>query len=114
MARAYREALRVGDLGGASGRADTGGGCGFWSSLQFGLERIPEIAEAASIQLDLPPKALERYLTENIHFGLEPDFLAGLELYYQKCAAVGAIPHAKPLRFAAAQVLPGAGARAGR
>jgi predicted solute-binding protein len=86
----------------------------FQSSLRYGQERIPEIAEAASIQLDLPPKALERYLTDNIHFGLEPDYLAGLELYYQKCAAVGAIPHAKPLRFAAGHAVPGAGARAGR
>jgi chorismate dehydratase len=86
----------------------------FRSSLQYGMDRIGEIAEAASIQLDLPPKALERYLTENIHYGLEPDFLDGLELYYRKCAAVGAIPAARPLKFAAASRVPGAGARAGR
>lgn len=86
----------------------------FQSSLRYGMERIGEIAEAASIQLDMPPKALERYLTENIHYGLEADFLAGLELYYQKCAGVGAIPRAKPLQFAAARATPSEGARAGR
>jgi predicted solute-binding protein len=86
----------------------------FQSSLRYGQERIGEIAEAASIQLDLPPKALERYLIENIHYGLGPDFLAGLEIYYRKCAEVGAIPAAKPLQFAPVHAAPGAGARAGR
>ena len=40
----------------------------FQASKQYGLERIREISEAASIKLDMPPRALERYLTENIHF----------------------------------------------
>jgi chorismate dehydratase len=71
----------------------------FASSKQYGLERIREISEAAAIKLDLPPRALERYLTENIHFDLDEENLAGLQLYFEKAAAAGLIPHAKPLEF---------------
>jgi chorismate dehydratase len=76
----------------------------FTASKQYGLERVREIAEAASIKLDLPPRALERYLTENIHFDLDDDNLAGLKLYFEKAAAAGLIPRARPLEFASAPV----------
>lgn len=71
----------------------------FSASKQYGLERIREISEAASIKLDLPPRALERYLTENIHFDLDEDNLAGLQLFFDKAAAAGLIPRSKPLEF---------------
>ncbi|MGA8013195.1 MAG: menaquinone biosynthesis protein [Candidatus Acidiferrales bacterium] len=71
----------------------------FTASKQYGLERVREISEAAAIKLDLPPRALERYLTENIHFDLDEDNLAGLHLYFEKAAAAGLIPRAKPLEF---------------
>jgi chorismate dehydratase len=74
----------------------------FQASKQYGLERIREISEAASIKLDMPPRALERYLTENIDFQLDEENLAGLRLYYEKAAAAGLIPRARPLEFASA------------
>jgi chorismate dehydratase len=74
----------------------------FLASKQYGLERVREIAEAASIKLDLPPRALERYLTENINFDLDEDNLAGLQLYFEKAAAAGLIPRARPVEFARA------------
>jgi chorismate dehydratase len=73
----------------------------FTASKQFGLDRVREISEAASIKLDLPPRALERYLTENIHFDLDEENLAGLHLYFEKAAAAGLIPRNKPLEFPA-------------
>ncbi|MGB8654193.1 MAG: hypothetical protein WCD23_06705, partial [Candidatus Acidiferrales bacterium] len=51
--------------------------------------------------LDLPPLALERYLTENIHFGLEEEYLAGLNLFFEKAAAAGLIVRNRPLEFLA-------------
>jgi len=72
----------------------------FQASKQFGLQRVREIAEAASIKLDLPPRALERYLVENIHFDLDREYLAGLKLYFEKAAAAGLIPQLHPLQFA--------------
>jgi chorismate dehydratase len=74
----------------------------FQASKQYGIARVREISEAASIKLDLPPRALERYLTENINFDLDQDNMAGLELYFDKAAAAGLIPRARPLEFAGA------------
>jgi len=73
----------------------------FAASKEYGMKRIREISEAASIKLDMPPGALERYLTENINFDLDVENLAGLELYYEKARAHGLIAEVKPLRFAA-------------
>ena len=72
----------------------------FLASKQYGLERVREIGEAASIKLDLPPGALERYLTENINFDLDEENLAGLRLYFEKAAATGLIPRARAIEFA--------------
>src|SRR5579864_871823 len=73
----------------------------FQASKQYGLERIDEIAEAASIKLDLPASSLESYLRDNIDFSLGEENLAGLRLYYDKCASAGLIPRARPIEFAA-------------
>ena len=72
----------------------------FQASKAYGLERLREISEAAAIKLDMPPRALERYLADNIHYGLEAEYLGGLNLYYEKAAAAGLIPHLRPLEFA--------------
>jgi chorismate dehydratase len=72
----------------------------FQASKQYGIARIREIAEAASLTLDLPPDALERYLVENIQFDLDAENLAGLHLYFEKAAALGLIPRDRPLEFA--------------
>jgi len=71
----------------------------FEASKQYGLKHVDEIAEAASIKLDLPPAALERYLTENINFDLDDENLAGLQLYFEKAAGLGLIPRARPVEF---------------
>jgi len=82
----------------------------FQASKQYGLERAREIAEAASIKLDLPPKALYRYLTENINFDLDEENLAGLQLFFERAAAAGLIPRHRPLEFAGTGKNVGAGA----
>jgi len=74
----------------------------FDASKQYGIERIREISEAAAVKLDLPPRALERYLRENIDYSLDDENLAGLHLYYERAAAAGLIPRVRPLEFAAA------------
>jgi predicted solute-binding protein len=82
----------------------------FQASKQYGLERLREIAEAASVKLELPPRALERYLTDNINFDLDEENLAGLRLFFEKAAAAGLIPCNRPLEFAAAALGNAAGA----
>src|ERR1700678_3993796 len=71
----------------------------FEASKKYGLAARAEMAEGASLKLNLSAGALERYLTENIHFGLEEEYLAGLRLYFEKAAEADLIPRARPLEF---------------
>ncbi|MGA9884555.1 MAG: menaquinone biosynthesis protein [Candidatus Acidiferrales bacterium] len=79
----------------------------FLASKKYGQQSIREIAEAASIKLDLPPGALERYLTENINFDLDDENLSGLRVYFEKAAAAGLILAARPVEFASFENLAG-------
>jgi chorismate dehydratase len=71
----------------------------FQASREYGLSHIDEIAEGAALKLELPPRELERYLTENIDFSLDEENLAGLRRYYEECARAGLIPRARELEF---------------
>lgn len=74
----------------------------FQASKQFGLEHIPEIAANAAATLGLPQAHLESYLLENINYSLDDENRAGLELYFEKAAAAGIVPLARPLEYAGA------------
>jgi len=74
----------------------------FQASREYGLSRIGEIAEGAALKLELPPRELERYLTDNINYSLDEENLAGLRRYYEECALAGLIPRARELEFASA------------
>ncbi|MGD0906863.1 MAG: menaquinone biosynthesis protein [Candidatus Acidiferrales bacterium] len=74
----------------------------FHASREYGLAHIGEIAEGAALKLDLPPRELERYLTENIDFSLDEENLAGLRRYYEECARAGLIPRAREIEFVGA------------
>ena len=71
----------------------------FQASSEYGLAHIGEIAESAALKLNLHPRALERYLTQNIDFSLDENNLAGLKLYYEECARAGLIPRVRELEF---------------
>ena len=71
----------------------------FQASRDYGLAHIGDIAEGAALKLKLPPRELERYLTENINFSLDEENLAGLRRYYEECALAGLIPEAREVEF---------------
>jgi chorismate dehydratase len=71
----------------------------FQASREYGLAHIGDIAEGAALKLDLPPRALERYLTENIDFSLDDENLAGLNHYFDECVRAGLIPQFRELEF---------------
>jgi chorismate dehydratase len=71
----------------------------FQASREYGLARIGEIAEGAALKLELAPRDLERYLTENINFSLDEENLAGLRRYYEECERAGLIPRAREVEF---------------
>jgi chorismate dehydratase len=76
----------------------------FLASRDFGLSQIEEIAEGASLKLDLPPHELESYLRDSIDFSLDAENLEGLNLYFDKCAGAGLIPSRQPIAFAASEL----------
>jgi chorismate dehydratase len=79
----------------------------FLESKEYGCAHIGEIAEAATLELDLPPSYLESYLRDHINFSLDEDNLEGLRHYFSLCAEAKLIPANRPIKFAAI------GARAG-
>ncbi len=72
----------------------------FQASREYGLAHTGEIAEGAALKLELPPRELERYLTENIDYSLDDENLEGLKRYYEECARAGLIPRAREIEFA--------------
>ena len=70
--------------------------------------------KGAALKLDLPPNPLESYLRESIDFSLDAENLAGLNLYFDRCAEAGLIPERRPIEFAANPLVQAArGKRAG-
>jgi chorismate dehydratase len=72
----------------------------FLASRDYGISHIGDIAEGASLKLDLPPNSLESYLRESIDFFLDDENLAGLSLYFDLCAKAGLTPPARAIEFA--------------
>ncbi len=60
---------------------------------------LEAIAQEWAPRLGLTAEAIRVYLTQNIHYYLDPPCLEGLELYYRLGAEVGALPRASGLRF---------------
>jgi chorismate dehydratase len=75
----------------------------FLASRDFGLSHIPEICFEAARELELPQRALESYLRNNIDFSLDEENRRGLELYFAHAAKLGLIPPAKSIEWAVAK-----------
>ena len=73
----------------------------FQSSLALGMRQIDEISRQAATELHLPEAECKRYLTENIDFTLGAENRRGLEHYFSRAAALGLIPEARPIQWAA-------------
>jgi predicted solute-binding protein len=71
----------------------------FLASRDFGLSRIAEISNDASLELELPAQAIETYLRRSIDFSLDSENRRGLDLYYQHAARLSLISKAKPIEW---------------
>jgi len=65
---------------------------------------LHQIVKEWSPRLGLSEDDVRTYLTENIHYELDPGCLEGLRLFYRHAAEIGALAEASELRFAAASV----------
>jgi chorismate dehydratase len=75
----------------------------FLASREFGLSHLGEISYEASHDLELPQRALESYLRNNIDFSLDAENRRGLELYFEHAAKLGLIPQAGAIQWAVAK-----------
>ncbi len=73
----------------------------FKKSRDHGLspKNLEAIAQEWTPRLGLTVEAIRVYVTQNIHYYLDPPCLEGLELYYRLGAEVGALPRAPELHF---------------
>ncbi|HLV01786.1 MAG TPA: menaquinone biosynthesis protein [Acidobacteriota bacterium] len=71
----------------------------FYRSREEGLANIDRIADHYSAILGLQVQEVEDYIRHNLHYDLDADNLAGLELFYQLAHELGLISEVTPLRF---------------
>jgi chorismate dehydratase len=73
----------------------------FQESRDHGLEpsSLNQIAREWAPRLDVAESDVKSYLTQNIHYQLDPGCLEGLRLFYQYAAEIGALPAAPELQF---------------
>jgi len=73
----------------------------FSRSRDHGLEsrNLDVIADEWAARLALSEAQIKTYLTENIHYVLDPENSEGLELFYRYAAELGLIPEAPSLRL---------------
>ena len=70
----------------------------FRDSRDEGLQHVHEIARDWHVKLSLPEETLSRYLTHNIHYVLDSENLAGMQLFFRLAASYGILPAAPELR----------------
>jgi chorismate dehydratase len=73
----------------------------FKQSRDHGLspKNLEAIAQEWAPRLRLNIEVIRVYLTQNIHYYLDPPCIDGLRLYYRLAAEIGALPPAPDLRF---------------
>ncbi len=79
----------------------------FRSSRDYGLkpENLAHIAHHWASRVGIPESEALAYLTRNIHYFLDEECLAGLDLFYSYAAECRLIPRAPELRFLATACL---------
>jgi chorismate dehydratase len=73
----------------------------FQASCEHGLqpESVAHVAREWAPQIGLTEADVHQYLTENIHYSLDPGCLEGLQLFYRYAEELGVLPAAPPLQF---------------
>jgi len=71
----------------------------FQRSRDNGLGQIPALTQTWSARLGLQSESVREYLTRNIHYYLEAEFIEGMELFFRYAAECGLFSHNPELRF---------------
>ena len=71
----------------------------FTASRDAGLRHINDLVAEWTSKIAVSERTICTYLTENIHYTLDDECLAGLGLFYRYAAETGVLPQAPPIRF---------------
>jgi chorismate dehydratase len=71
----------------------------FQRSRDNGLGHVAELVAEWSTRIPVPRETLRTYLTGNIHYVLDADCLAGLDLFYRYAVECGALSSLPSLKF---------------
>jgi chorismate dehydratase len=73
----------------------------FQASRDHGVQpqNVRRMAREWAPRLGMSEADVHSYLTQNIHYHLDPECLEGLQLFYRYASEVGALPEAPQLRF---------------
>ena len=71
----------------------------FRDSRDAGLRHIDAIAGDWSPRLKLPADVIVRYLSDNVHYYLHQENIAGMQLFFEYAAELNVLPHAPELKF---------------
>lgn len=71
----------------------------FIASRDAGLQHIDDLVAEWAGKIAVGEPTIRAYLTENIHYTLDDECLAGLDLFYCYAAETGVLPQAPPLRL---------------
>ena len=71
----------------------------FQRSRDRGVTQITALADSWSPKIGLSVHSIQKYLTDNIHYYLETEFIEGMKLFFRCAAQSGLLPHNPELRF---------------
>jgi chorismate dehydratase len=71
----------------------------FGASRDEGLRHVEDLADEWSDRLTLPREVIVQYLSENIHYRLDDDSIAGMQLFFRYAADLKILPPAPELRI---------------
>jgi chorismate dehydratase len=69
------------------------------TSRDAGLAHTEDLVHEWTPRLALPAETIRTYLTQNIHYTLDPDCLQAIELFRSLAAQINALPQLDPLPF---------------
>ena len=80
----------------------------FRNSRDHGLQpaNLGKIVDEWSARLNLRPTEVRSYLTQNIHYRLDPECIDGLQEFYRHASEIGALPVAPELHFLKSEKTP--------
>ena len=64
----------------------------FTQSRDHGLQNIDTLVAEWSARLPIPSATIRSYLTENIHYVLDDECIAGMEAFFREASALGILP----------------------